>query len=86
MESLSHAILQSMWEGKWKSISLGSNGPLISHLFFADALMLFAKTSKEQLTTIEDVLLRFCDSSGQKISKQKSLVYLSRNVEDGFKA
>ena len=45
--------------------------------------MLFAEASNEKVTVIEDVLLRFCDSSGQKISKHKSLVYLSRNVEMG---
>ena len=77
MERLSHAILQSVWEGKWKPISLGSNDPSISHLFFANDLMLFAEAYKEQVTMIEDVLLRFCDSSVQKISKQTFLVYLS---------
>lgn len=40
----------------------------ISHLFFADDLMLFAKVSEEGCEAIKDVLDIFCQESGQKIS------------------
>ena len=85
MERLSHAISHSLREGKWKPISLGRNGPLLSHLLFADDLVLFVEGLNEQVTVIEDSLLQFCDSLGQKISKHKSLVF-SQNVGDEFRS
>ena len=80
MERLSQLIVKHVQEGKWKAIQLGKDGPPISHLFFADDLVLFTKASFDQVTFLENVFRIFCDSSGQKISKQKSIVFFSRNV------
>ena len=69
MERLSQLIVKHVQEGKWKAIQLGKDGPPISHLFFANDLVLFAKASFDQVTLLENVFRIFCDSSGQKISK-----------------
>lgn len=52
----------------------------ISHLFFTNDLMLFAKVSKKGSETIKDVLEKFCEESGQMVSYEKSHVYFSTNV------
>ncbi|XP_023928894.1 uncharacterized protein LOC112040231 [Quercus suber] len=57
----------------------------ISHLFFADDLILFAKGSEEGSVVIKDVLDRFCAESGQKVSSDKSRIYFSRNVKADLK-
>ena len=49
-------------------------------MFFADYLVPFAKSSMDQVVLLESVFRVFCDSFGQKISKQKSVVFFSRNV------
>ena len=65
---------------EWKSITLRRNGPEISHLFFADDLILFAKASISQAKIMTKCLQIFCQSSGQKVSQEKTRVYFSRNI------
>lgn len=59
MERLSQAISRSVQAGQWKPIKLGRFGPPLSHLFFADDLILFGDTSKEQETLINSILHEF---------------------------
>ena len=44
----------------------------------------FAKATMDQVELIENVFKRFCDSSGQKLSKQKSVVFFSCNIKTNF--
>lgn len=46
MERLGHTISEAVDSGKWKTISLGTGGPQLSILFFADDLVLFGEVSK----------------------------------------
>ena len=80
MERLAHAIHNEVSNGSWKPISLGYNGPLFSHLFFTDDLVLFMQANNEQVHVVEEILRKFCSCLGQKISRQKSLVFFSNNV------
>ena len=54
----------------------------ISHLFFADDLLLFAKASEIQMETIMGCLNILCESSGQKINPLKSNVAFSASVDE----
>ncbi|KAL4346847.1 hypothetical protein GQ457_17G009160 [Hibiscus cannabinus] len=47
MERLSHAIGRKIDVRQWRGIRLSRSGPMISHLFFADDLVLFAEASSE---------------------------------------
>ena len=51
--------------------------PSFSHLFFADNLVLFAKTNLENCMVIKEVLDDFCRVSSQTISgaKSKSILF-----------
>lgn len=62
----------------WKPIKLNRGGPQISHLAFEDDLILFANL--EQVHMIQSILDIFCNSSGLKVSKEKSKVFCSSNV------
>ena len=72
-------------EGNWNPIKASRDNIGISHLFFADGLMLFATATKENSETVKEVLEWFCIESGQKISTWKSRVYFSQNVDDDLK-
>ena len=59
----------------------GRSRPAFSHLFFADDLVLFAKATPENCSTIKRVLQEFCSKSGQVVSEAKSRIYFSPNVD-----
>lgn len=48
MEKLAHHMHQKGERGCWKPIRASTEGPTISHLFFADVLLLLAEASKDQ--------------------------------------
>lgn len=47
MDKLSHRIEQKVMSKNWKAVKLGRQGAVISHLIFADDLLLFWETSEK---------------------------------------
>lgn len=80
MEKLSHMILQRVNNGSWKPIKAARGSPPISHLFFADHLMLFAHASIEQMSMIHSCIEEFSGYSNLIISPAKSKLFVSPNV------
>ena len=80
IERLSHAINLAVRNGSWCPICLSRNGVPLTHLFFADDLLLLAEASCNQSHVINNVLNIFCSCSRELISKQKTQVYFSKNV------
>ncbi|CAL1371641.1 unnamed protein product [Linum trigynum] len=80
MERLSHRIDEAVSNGQWKPVRLTNAGPPLTHLFFADDLLLFAEAEKRQIRVIKQCLEDFCYSSGQRINFSKSILYVSPNV------
>lgn len=83
IECLSHGICSTVKAGKWKSIGLSRKWIPLTHLFFADDLLLFAEASPDQAKSISAVLDEFCCSSGEKVNQQKTTLYFSSNVSTG---
>ena len=81
MEYLGHLIDKKCMEGVWIPLKASRDNIIISHLFFADDLILFAKVDKESCEAISEVLDEFCDELGQKVSMEKSRIYFSPNVQ-----
>ena len=80
IEWLSHGISHAVREGSWKPIRLAKHGTPLTHLFFADDLLLFAEASIDQAYTIDAVLDNYCRSSKAKVNKSKTKIYFSKNV------
>lgn len=49
MDKLSHLIMEAVEEGSWHPLKAGKNGPLISHLMFADDLLLFGQATRSEM-------------------------------------
>lgn len=81
MKFLTHLIEGKCVEDSWIPLkaSLGNTG--ISHLIFADDLILFAKVTEEACEAISEVLQVFCFKSGQKVNVDKSRIYFSPNMD-----
>lgn len=69
---------------KWGALKPAKIGPSISHLFFADNLIFFSKTTKAHIMKVMDTLNSFCIVSGQKISIEKS-EFFGHNVNRNLK-
>ncbi|XP_031124258.1 uncharacterized protein LOC116026974 [Ipomoea triloba] len=81
MDKLSQMISHKVSFGDWKGVRMDSNGPIISHLCFADDMVLFTEATVDQVEHIRLCLEQFCAASGQKISYDKSQVFFSRNTD-----
>ncbi|KAG8365030.1 hypothetical protein BUALT_Bualt18G0060600 [Buddleja alternifolia] len=80
MERLGYMIEEATWKGRWKPVAMCRGGPKISHLFFADDLLLTAKVTLSNAWTIKDVLDEFCGLSGLKVNISKSKIFFSKST------
>lgn len=71
-----------MEQGAWKPLRASRRGPNISHLFFADDLILFAKKIVDQAWCIKKGIDVFCNASGQQVSFDKSRLFVSPNLHE----
>ncbi|QHO13640.1 Putative ribonuclease H protein [Arachis hypogaea] len=86
MERLSHPINAGVDHSFWKPIKLNREGLELSHLCFADDLILFAKATMDQAEVINKVLEAFCSSSGQKVSNEKKRAFFSNNMGNNVRS
>lgn len=56
----------------WAPVKMFNDCPRISHLFFANDVLLFAKAQPGQAKIISNILEEFCSFSSLKVSKEKS--------------
>nr|KYP44678.1 Retrovirus-related Pol polyprotein LINE-1 [Cajanus cajan] len=69
-------------QGSWSPYRL-RGGPVVSHLFFADDVLLFSKATTSSMRIIMKVIDLFCDASGMRVRYlgRKYLPYGSPNLE-----
>lgn len=60
---------------------LGRGGPPLSHLFFADDLILFGEANLQTAEAMNKVLVELCNQSGRKVSLSKSMPCFSSNID-----
>ncbi|XP_057730720.1 uncharacterized protein LOC130946057 [Arachis stenosperma] len=80
MELLSQLIGAVLKNNYWKPINLSKDGPQLSHLSFANDLILFSEASMEQAEIISMVLDAFCQSPGKKVNNEKTRIFFFTNV------
>ncbi|KAI5318919.1 hypothetical protein L3X38_038627 [Prunus dulcis] len=80
-EKLSHIINGAIIAKKWKPIKVARGGAAISHLFFADDLILFGEANIQHATIMHDCLETFCGLSGQQVNFEKSKIFCSLNTD-----
>lgn len=80
MERLSHCIQDAINNGSWAALKFGRGGPVISHLLFADDILLVAQATPSNAQTIYDILGNFAACSGYTVNKSKSCIFFSPNT------
>ena len=76
MERLSNMISFKDENKLWKGIEITRGGPSITHLFFADDLMLFGQATMSNCNTIMQVMDEFCDISIKLILTRPRCMFL----------
>lgn len=80
MKTLGHMISNLVAKRECKGIKITRSGPVLSHIFFADDLILFGETTHTQARIMEEILSLFCVMSSQKVNLNKSKLFISKNV------
>lgn len=73
-------ITQAISDNWWKPVPVCRGGPKLSHLLFADDILLFSKATPVQTSVVKDAVRSFCMDSGQKVSVDKSITFVSPMV------
>lgn len=82
IEKLNHLIEFAIEEGRWEPLQLSRVGLDLSHLFFANDLLLFGRAKVKGAICLRQVLDQFCSFFGHKVSARKTQVFFSANVDD----
>lgn len=82
---LSRILSKSEAEKKIHGVKVSRTSPAISHLMYADDLIIYGRATVDEAEEISKCLQQFCDWSGQEINYGKSSVHFSRNVDSGAK-
>nr|AIK35195.1 LINE-type retrotransposon LIb DNA [Ipomoea batatas] len=85
MERLAYDIQSKVTAGCWKPIKISRGGIGISHLFFADDLMLFGEATERQAKIMIDCLNTFSSTSGLQVNLSKSTIFCSPNLHAGLR-
>src|ERR1044072_1493823 len=80
MERLAIAIQDQVDHNNWLPVKLTNTGPSISHLFFADDVLLFSKAKMSKMWLIQSLLPNFCLASGLKVNLAKSRAFAGEGV------
>lgn len=82
LERLSHCIADAVNDGSWQPLKFGRGSPSMSHLMFADDIILISEASLTCVQKIMEILQRFNECSGQTVNRSKSCVFFSQNMLD----
>ncbi|KAG8369646.1 hypothetical protein BUALT_Bualt14G0035300 [Buddleja alternifolia] len=78
MERLVYSIEEALVRKTWDPNPACQGGPRFSHIFFADDLILMARATRKNLSTVKTILKGFCDASGLMVNRGKSKVFFAK--------
>ncbi|GMI70748.1 hypothetical protein HRI_000744100 [Hibiscus trionum] len=84
MERLGHSIPHSIDSRNWSPFKLARHGSPISHLFFANDLILYARADVNNAINVERILNCFGKFSGHCVNKKKTTIFFSPNTNVGL--
>ena len=83
-EGLHGLLAKAVASGEIRGISICRGGPRLTHLFFADDSLLFCRASVQECMHIQDLLSTYEDASGQKLNRDKTTLFFSKNTDIGI--
>jgi hypothetical protein len=81
-EALSSMLSRAESKGVIIGVPTSKKGPRLSHLFFADDSLLFCKANLVEWRRLMRLLEDYEAASGQKLNKEKTSIFFSRNTSE----
>lgn len=81
MEGLTVALNEGLLARRWDSYNLHSSAT-VSHLFFADDILIFIKANDKSIRGLKCILSKFGKQSGLNVSTSKSQLFLAKSVHN----
>ena len=72
-------------KGMLKGVEINKGRLPISHLMFADDIIIFFKVANQTIDKLSQTFQSFCEMSGQKINGTKSVMVVSPNYDEAIK-
>ncbi|XP_042956310.1 uncharacterized protein LOC122292152 [Carya illinoinensis] len=79
-EALSCMLHKAESVGSISSVPIGKGPQKVGHLFFADDSMIFCKANSLEWSRLMGILEMYERGSGQKLNKEKSSIFFSKNT------
>lgn len=80
MERLSHIINLLVDHKLWMPFRISRGRPYLSHLAFANDLILISKVSLNRVDNIQNFLKIFGNNSRQAVRQEKTNIFFSNNI------
>jgi hypothetical protein len=80
-EVLSRLLLRAEHGKNLHWIKISRAAPAVSHLLFADDLVIFRKANKQEAQTVQRCLEKYTRWSGQTLNVKKSSIHFSNNLQ-----
>jgi hypothetical protein len=80
-EGLSSLLYKAEREKRITRFPIVRGGLRLNHLFFADDSLLFCKANIPEWVQIQDILAIYEQASGQKLNREKTSIFFSRNTK-----
>ena len=68
-----------------QGLAVAPSAPRVNHLLFADDSLLFFEANDDAATRVNELLIAYCNASGQKINVEKISIFFSKGVSDATK-
>ncbi|GAB2290649.1 hypothetical protein Dimus_038110 [Dionaea muscipula] len=82
MEALSRLLAKAAEEGRFAGFSIGRGCLRITHLLFADDVLLFAKVTRQNLLIVKEIIKTFKRCTRLQMNLSKSMIQFSRNTPE----
>nr|XP_027090307.1 uncharacterized protein LOC113711341 [Coffea arabica] len=80
-EGFSALLRRANRQGSMSGMKIANEAPCLSHLFFAEDSLIFCRAKVGEAVQLMKVLEEYGRASGQLINKEKSSIFISKNVK-----
>ena len=77
-EVLARMLDREFLEGRISGVKASPNGPTLTHVMYADDIVLFSKADSREASSLNNCLEKYCTWSGQQINRAKSGLAFSK--------